>query len=216
MRASTCLVVALLGGVVCSVTAAPARPEVAQWRFRAYLDNAPVGEHRFSVRRDGAHWSVDSDARFDVTLLGVPVFRYRHHSTEQWQSGCLDALDAATDENGRRRKVAATPDGDHLLVTASTRAPQELAGCVMTYAYWNPALLQATHLLNAQTGENQLVRITRLGAEAFSVHGRQVSAQRYRLDTGKHDIDLWYSPDGQWLGLESTIVLGKRLRYVLE
>ena len=196
--------------------ATAADPAVEHWRFRAYLDNAAVGEHLISVKRSGERWDVDSDAHFDVTVLGVPVFRYRHHSTEQWEAGCLDTLSASTDENGRRRKVVASPDGDHLRVTASTRSPQELAGCVMTYAYWNPALLDATHLLNAQTGENQAIRITALGKDALAVHGRRVAAWRYRLNTGRHDIDLWYSLDGQWLGLESTIAFGRRLRYVLE
>jgi hypothetical protein len=66
----------------------------------------------------------------------------------------------------------------------------------MSFAYWNPRLLEAPRLLNAQTGEYLPVRAEALGADRILVGGRAVDAQRYRLTARDFAITLWYSPRG--------------------
>ena len=44
-------------------------------------------------------------------------------------------------------------------------------GCVMSFAYWDPRILQADRLLNSQTGEFTAVQITPRGREAVPVRG---------------------------------------------
>ena len=192
-----------------------AAPDAQQWRFRAYLDDAPVGFHRIAVQRHGASWIVESEARFDVMVMTVPVYRYHHRASERWTDGCLTALSAHSEENGRTRDVQAIAEGDQLAVT-SPRGEMSLGGCVMSYAYWNPAMLHATEILNAQTGEYTRVRVTRLADATSTVRGKSLRVQRWRVDTPRHAIDLTYTPDGQWVGLETTVVMGKRLQYRLE
>jgi hypothetical protein len=41
-------------------------------------------------------------------------------------------------------------------------------------------------------------------------------AKRYRLETDKFSIDLWYGPGSQWLALESKTESGRNLRYVID
>jgi hypothetical protein len=40
-----------------------------------------------------------------------------------------------------------------------------------------------------------------------------VEAERYRLRADDLDITLWYTPDGDWIGLESDTGKGRMLRY---
>ena len=89
--------------------------------------------------------------------------------------------------------------------------------CVQTFAYWNPRILDATHLLNPQTGDYVPVQVLPLGRDSI---GRHTDAQRYRLigDSGGKPlrIDLWYSPAREWLALESRTPDGRTLRYSQE
>src|SRR5699024_3515825 len=95
-------------------------------------------------------------------------------------------------------------------------ARQSLEGCVMTFAYWNPAILRQTHLLNPQTGAYETVKVSRIGEQTLSIKGTAVRAIHYRVTGPKHPLDLWYSAADEWLALESTVTGGRRLAYRLE
>ena len=189
-------------------------PEPRVWDFRVYLDDAAIGHHRFTLRETGAERELTNEARFDVKVLGFSAYRYAHDATERWRGHCLSALTARTDDNGERSAVNASRSGDRLAVSGP-RAPEPLPGCVMTFAYWNPAILRESRLLNAQTGDYESVRVANMGEERIAVKGVQVVATRYRITGSKHPIDLWYSAQQEWLQLDSTLDSGRRLRYRL-
>jgi hypothetical protein len=48
------------------------------------------------------------------------------------------------------------------------------------------------------------------------VRGTSRAATHYRIDTERNRIELWYSPEGEWLGLRSTTRDGHVLSYRLQ
>lgn len=184
------------------------------WNFRVTLDDRDIGQHRFTLStRESGERELRSEARFDVRVLFIDAFRYRHEARERWQGDCLRALEARTDTNGTVEAVQAKTEAGRLAVeTGSRRETHE--GCVMSFAYWNPRMLEARRLLNSQTGELLPVRVTRMGEEPIEAGGRTVTSQRYRVEAPKLSIDLWYAGE-QWLALESPAAGGRRLRYRL-
>ena len=191
-----------------------------EWRFNVSLDGRPIGYHRFALRANGSTSEVSSEARFNVRILFFDAYRYTHESQELWQGNCLGRIDARTDDNGATMNVrGAMVDGRFVLSGAGLDA--ELAPCVQTFAYWNPQILAATRLLNPQTGEYVPVRVEHVGSESLAIRGRPQPAERYRLTGQASDgkslrFDLWYSPQREWLALESTTGAGRRLRYQLQ
>lgn len=172
------------------------------WDFKVYLDESAIGSHRFTLGKQGEEGELMSEARFDVKVLFFTAYRYAHRAAERWRGNCLVGLDARTDDNGKQLAVSA---GSALL-----------EGCVMSYAYWNPLILRQSRLLNAQTGEIEVISIAALGDDTMQVRGAAVTAKRYRISGPKNPVDLWYSAAGEWLALESTLEGGRRLRYRLE
>jgi hypothetical protein len=150
--------------------------------FTVLLDGREIGTHSFTMREDGV---LVSQADFRVRFLGFSAYRYRHEATERWRDGCLESIVARTDDNGERKAV-------------DWRAQ---SGCTLSFAYWDPRILGERALLNAETGELEPVRVSRLGDG------------RYRLSGRKLEIDLRYEA-GRWVGLESTVD-GRRLTYRL-
>jgi hypothetical protein len=183
------------------------------WRFRVLLDEREIGTHDFSVRRDGAAEIVTSSARYRVKLFFVDAYQYAHDSRERWEAGCLQQIEAATDDNGKRLAVRGRRDGGTLAIEGAAGA-FKTAECVSTFAYWNRAMLERRKLLNAQTGEYQDVKVRALGDEPLALPGGAVRAQRYALVTSDFRIDVWYAPDGRWLALESGTPGGRTLRYL--
>ena len=152
--------------------------------FAVFLDGAEIGTHTFTLKEEGV---LESRARFDVRLLGIPVYRYRHEATERWRGGCLESLVARTDDNGEVTAVDWRAEG---------------RGCALSFAYWDPRILGETELLNAQTGKLEPVRVVPAGEG------------RWRLQGRKLDIELAYQ-QGRWVSLETRTARGRRLEYRL-
>ncbi len=186
-----------------------------QWTFRALLDGSPIGEHRFSVTTTGDERRVVSEATFDVKFFGITAYRYRHKATEQWRGDCLTALESTTDDDGKPSRVQARREGDAFTVTGGTESAAH-PGCVMSFAYWNPAIATQSQLLNAQNGKLEKVRVQRVGAGSVEVRGKPVAATEFRISRAAETISVWYSQQGDWLGLDSTVAGGRKLSYRLQ
>ena len=193
-----------------------ATPVVRQWRFDVTADGVPVGTHEYVVREDEGTRTVQSDMHFRVRLLLIDAYRYDHHATESWQNDCLSGIDTRTEERGRTITVTG-----HLAASAfevdGAAGHAELPSCVMTFAYWNPRITEQSHLLNAQTGAWTPVSVRDLGQQTIDAGGRSVQAMHYAIETEKNTIEVWYSLQGEWLGLQTTTktgghVLAYRLR----
>jgi hypothetical protein len=192
-------------GVALLALVAAASAGAQTWDFTASLDGKPIGTHRFVVSGPAVAREVSSTAKFDVKLLGITVYRYRHEAQERWQGDCLQQLKSSTDDDGKPVQVDEQRSGSD--------------DCLMSFAYWHPALHTQTRLLNPQTGKVEEVRFERLPPAPLQVQGRDVQATRWRLvattPKTKQDLTLWLDPaDGRWIGLDAQ-VKGRLLTYRL-
>ena len=187
-----------LAGLAAGAVAAP-----REWKFSVMLDGRPIGEHRFVLRDAPGDRTLHSDAEFAVKILGITAYRYRHHAVEQWQGDCLRSLTSTTDDDGKPSRVRADRDGGLGDV------------CTMSFAYWNPAMLAQTRLLNAQTGRIETVQVQAAGAGTLVVAGAPVAAMRYRIVGAAQPIDVWYAANGDWVGLDAVVAGGRKLSYRL-
>jgi hypothetical protein len=193
-------------------TAAGSPGDIRQWHFQVLLDGKPIGEHDFTVTGRAGEVQVESRAHFRVKALFIPLYGYDHQDHELWRGGCLEQIDAHTDDNGKELAVHGHLAGNAFEV----RGPQGegvLPACVKSFAYWDESFLAAHRLLNAQTGKYEAVTATRLGNGRIRVDGRDIEAEHYSLTGAKMSIDLWYSPRGEWLALETQTEQGRTLRY---
>jgi len=188
------------------------------WDFRVFLDDKEIGTHRFDlIDKGGSERQLVSQARMAVKVLFVTAYTYDHHDVEDWNGDCLSKLTSKTDDNGDEHQVNVQRQGDATIVQTG-KGKQTLGDCVMTFAYWNPAMLKQTRLVNSQDGENVEVKITDAGADPIVVRGVKTQARRYELRSTnqKLSIDLWYSPSDEWLALESKTERGQKLIYKLK
>lgn len=191
------------------------QPVSGDWDFRATLEGKPIGEHRFSLSNEGEDRRVTSEAEFTIKFFGITAYRYHHQATERWRGDCLESLAASTDDDGKPSSVRLSAEGAALDVKTPA-GEQRLQGCVMSFAYWNPAIQTQSHLLNAQTGQYESVQVERAGGGSIDVRGQAVAATRFRIKGAAQPIDVWYSADGEWIGLDSTVAGGRKLSYRLK
>lgn len=182
--------------------------------FEVLLDGKRIGTHRYEVTpaADGSEL-VTSRARFDVKLLGLTLYRYRHEARELWRDGCLVELVASTDDNGKLTEVRGASGSGGFRLSAPAPSVAR-AGCVSAYAYWNAErLLQQRELLNPQTGRFDAVRFESLGEQPLEDSAGGRNGHRHRLLADELRIDLWYDADGRWLQLASAARGDRQLLY---
>lgn len=190
--------------------------EALEWKFKVYLDDKEIGYHDFAVTEQGPTRKVETEASFDVKFLFFNAYSYRHNNEEVWNQDCLDGLNSSTDANGEAFAVSGETTSGAFRVEDG-ESVRELPQCVMSFAYWNPAILSADRLLNSQTGEYQKVDIVRAGLDQIEVNGKAVPADRYELRLDKGTITVWYSVDDQrWLSLDAPAKGKRRIRYLPE
>ena len=182
--------------------------------FDVFLGNDPIGFHRVSIEDLPDGRRVRVEAAMKVRFLFFTAFRYHHVADERWRDDCILALETRTNNDGDRLQVAAEPLTDALEIDTGKERTR-LEGCVRTFAYWAPDLLDSEFLLNTQNGNYEPVRLTELAPGPFEFNGRLYGARHYRLDVGdKASIDLWYGEDDSWQALRTTVADGRVLNYV--
>ena len=184
------------------------------WQFSVLLDDSPIGYHRFELSPRESGLEVRSEASFDVRILFINAFRYRHSNRELWDGECLRVIESSTQQNGEEFAVSGARLEDGMAIEANGRSDR-LDGCVMTFAYWNPRFLEQPRLLDPQSGEYLPVEVKPLGREELTVRGESVMASAYQVKARDLDITVYYSEDDEWLGLESVAKGGRIIRYEL-
>lgn len=185
-----------------------------RWRFDVFVDDRLIGEHVFELEAAERQLVLTTTARFEVKILFFTAFRYDHRNTEIWDEGGLVRIEAFTDSNGDLYEVKGSRE--EAAFALSTLAGERLLPReIMTFAYWNPAILEARSLLNSQTGEVLEVEVSERGVESVPYADAPIETIRYDLQMDKGPISLWYGKDDRrWTALESVTDGGRRLRYV--
>ena len=181
--------------------------------FEAFRNGSSIGTHRLNFKSEGDRVTVDVSIRFKVDLAFVTLYRYEHNSQEIWEKGSLIGLATRTNDDGKRTEVRASAMSDQLQITGSGGAFDLPFGSFPT-TYWNRAITGQTLLLDSQDGVRTTVAVAPPVRETFPVLGKQSPADRFSL-SGELNIDLWYSPKGEWVGLKfnskgSEIVYARR------
>lgn len=191
-----------------------AQPEDREWRFRVFLDQKEIGFHNFYLEQQGDTRVLRTIADFEYKLLFVKLYEYQHENHEVWQGNCLASIESSTDANGKPFAVLGQRQPDTFIVQGHT-GEAILPSCIMSFAYWNPVFLQQQQLLNSQDGKYLDVVVSPPEWEQLKVQGQMRSTYRYHLVAGKLKLDLWYSEEREWLGLQSETEGGRMLRYEL-
>lgn len=187
-----------------------------EWNFDVYLDDSKIGEHTF-VLKDATE--LTSTANFKVKILFFNAYQYDHKAVETWQGDCLSSLSAHTVEDNVSSTVTAKLSGQSLRVDDG-KTKQNLPACSMTFAYWNPKIVEQTKLLNPQNAQYLDTKFSKLGSEQIVVKGRKIVATHYQLDGSlagkpKLNIELWYNAANEWVALQSTTPEGYKIIYKL-
>jgi Family of unknown function (DUF6134) len=187
-----------------------------EWVFDVYLDKNKIGTHTFTLNDN----TLVSKAKFNVKVLFIEAYKYDHSAKEQWQGDCLTSLDAHTVENKVITDVKGDSSGGAFQLIPA-RASQKFPNCMMTFAYWNPKILEQKQLLNPQNAEYLNTTVEKQANETMMVKGKSTETTHYKLKgalegKNKLNIELWYNQNNDWVALKSVTPEGYNIIYKLK
>ena len=200
---------------ICLLMAAPLL-HAQEWAFNVYLDKNKIGTHTFNFNDN----RLVSKAKFNVKVLFIEAYSYDHTSKEQWQNDCLTNIEVNTIENKITTNVKGKKVASGFEINDG-KTSQTLPECVMTFAYWNPKILDQSKLLNPQNAEYLDTTFTKLGAAKIDVKGKPTETTHYKLsgalkNVKKLNIELWYNQNNEWVALKSVTPEGYNIIYKLK
>lgn len=176
--------------------------------FQILCKGSPIGSHVVDVVETAEGARVETRIDIRVKFGPLPLYRYKHRSTEFWRDGALVSVEGKTNDNGRRTEMKAWRDGERLMVEGDAFTGMAPVDAVIS-SYWNRAALSsAAVILSTQDGDLIDVDSRQLGLSR-SPSGEE--AEHLRI-AGTLALDLWYSGDA-WTGA-NFVIDGEELTYV--
>ena len=178
-----------------------------EWGFDVILNDKIIGKHSFKQVGNESH----SLAKFKFKFM-LMSFSYEHDSKETWDKDCLKSIVSNTNDDGDLFDVSGSQSNGNLKVS-SNGIEKILPECIMTFAYWNPKILDQKKLMNSQDAEWLDVAIEDFGVETKNVRGQEINAHHYTIQANKDGnevfiIDVWYDDNMSLVGLKSPTPIG--------
>ena len=178
-----------------------------EWNFDVILNDEVIGKHSFKQVGNESH----SIAKFKFKFM-LMNFSYEHDSKETWNEDCLKSIVSKTNDDGDLFNVSGGKSNGNLKVSSNDKE-KSLPECIMTFAYWNPKILDQKKLMNSQDAEWLDVAIEDFGIETKNVRGQEISTHHYKIQANKDGdevfiIDVWYDGNMGLVGLKSPTPIG--------
>jgi hypothetical protein len=157
-----------------------------------------IGTYSNAVEKTGNATTVTTDAHFQVSILGVVLFRQDAARQERWNGDRLVAFHGVTTTNGRAIELNGAAQGDRFVMMTPDGVETVAPASVRLANPWSPDVLRGDTMLTPDRGRMENIQI--IGGEETSVaiNGRNTRTKRYeinRLD-GQKRYEIWMDDRG--------------------
>jgi Family of unknown function (DUF6134) len=180
--------------------------------FRIMRHGGEIGTHTITFERTGGVLKVQTAIDVLVTLLSIPVARFRHRSNEIWHETTLVGAAGETSKDGQHDWMNARRTSEGLAVVGSQTKPYIAPESAMPVSYWNKRMLDGP-MISLEDGVLSSPKVADLRTDSVQLaSGRKIPATHYNL-SAPVDADLWYDETDTWAAMMMTVVDGSEIRY---
>ena len=193
LKSLAAVVFGLLGGWAMTGSAGAETP--AQFTYKVtHAVFGDIGTYTNTVEpaRDGT--TVQTQAHFDVKMLGVRVFHEEANRTERWQGNRLVSFQSVTDKGDGPKEVKGEARGNSFVVS-SPQGTFTAPASVHPANPWSANFLHSTTMMRPDTGKIEQVRISGGQETAVKIDGATIPAVKYDID-GNTKYTVWLDARG--------------------
>jgi len=186
--------VGLLAGT--SVAGSAAADTPAEFIYRvSHSVFGDIGTYTNTVEpgRDGT--TVQTQAHFQVSMLGVRVHREDAERTERWQGNRLVSFHGITDKGDGPTEVKGEARGNNFVITSSKDGTIVAPASVHPANPWSANFLSSNTMMRPDSGKLEQVRIGGGQETTLKIDGAAVSAVKFEID-GSTRYTVWLDGRG--------------------
>jgi len=188
---------AAIGGVLaCALIAGTALAETpAEFIYRvSHSTFGDIGTYSNTVEpsRDGT--TVQTRAHFEVSMLGVRMYREDAARTERWQGNRLVSFHGVTDKGNGPVEVKGEARGNGFVITSSQGTITAPAS-VHPANPWSNNFLSSNTMMRPDSGKLEQVRIGSGQETTVKIDGATVSVVKFEID-GSTKYTVWLDGRG--------------------
>ncbi len=153
-----------------------------------------IGTYINTVEPVGEDTMVLTRAHFEVSLLGVDVYREDAQRTERWQGNRLVAFHGVTDRGKGPTEVKGEARGDAFVIT-SPQGTVDAPATVHPANPWSSNFLDSHTMMRPDTGRVERVKVSAGEPTTVTIGGTPIAARKYDVD-GKTRYTVWLDGRG--------------------
>ena len=180
--------------------------------YELFRNNKPIGYHKYNFNRKGDDLSITSEVSFNITKLGVDLYKYFAKSEENFNKGIFKSYASKTKQNKKDRYVNIILDqgGENLLIDGSSYKGEANKDFIVG-TWWNHEIVKAKAQISGISGRIIEQTVTFIGKEEVKIgnkiyktlHFNFKSSDETLPETKKLDTDIWYE-EGTYLWVKAA------------
>jgi hypothetical protein len=169
--------------------------------YELFRNNKNIGFHKFVFDRSNDHLKVSSDIEFNITKLGVDLYKYKAKSEEIYKNGILQNFTSKTKQNKKEKYVNISFDKEKnqfLINGSSYKGPASKDFIIGTW--WNHEIVNAKSQISAISGRIIEQKVSFIGKEKININGEEYSTLHFNFSSANEELpekkklntDIWY------------------------
>ena len=169
--------------------------------YELFRNNKLIGYHKYNFERNKDFLKVKSYVEFNISKLGVNLYRYEAISEESYKNDKFFDFSSKTNQNKKKKYVNIKFDeiNSKLIVDGSSYKGDADKDFIVG-TWWNHEIIKRKAQISAISGRIIHQKVTFLGKERLNINGKTYEALRFNFSSSdknlpekkKLNTDIWY------------------------
>ena len=169
--------------------------------YELFRNNQPIGYHKYEFLRKNNNLTIKSEVSFDITKLGVELYKYFASSEETYENGNFIGFSSKTNQNKKEKyvNIKLNKVDDNLIIDGSSYKGTAVKDFIVG-TWWNHEIINSKAQISAISGRIIKQKVTFIGKEDIEIGDKIYKTLRFNFksadenlpDSKKLNTDIWY------------------------
>ncbi len=172
--------------------------------YELFRNNKSIGYHKYEFNRQNNNLSISSEVKFEISKLGVVLYKYFAESEENYENGNFRSYTSKTKQNKKDRYVNIdfNSSENNLIIDGSSYKGNANKDYIVG-TWWNHEIIKAKAQISGISGRIIDQTVTFIGKEEIKINDKIYKTLRFNFkssdktlpDSKKLNTDVWYEED---------------------
>ncbi len=169
--------------------------------YELFRNNKSIGFHKYKFERKGSNLTINNEVSFNITKLGVNLYRYYAKGVEKYENGIFSGFNSTTNQNKKEKyvNISIDPTDKNLIIDGSSFKGKANKDMIIG-TWWNHEIVQKKAQISAVSGRIIEQKVEFIGKEDVKIGDKVYKTLRFNFSSSdpslskdkKLNTDIWY------------------------